>query len=370
MDDMIDIVVSGHLCLDIIPEMADVALSELPSPGRLFEVGPVTVATGGAVSNTGLALHVLGADVRLVANVGDDLVSHLILDYLRSHSGVLVEHISTMVGSASSYTVVLSPGRSDRIFLHCTGTNATFGFEHIDFDLVARSRVFHLGYPPILPRLYADNGRELMKIFQRAKELGVVTSLDLSLPDPAGSAGTVDWRTILSRTLPFVDIFVPSIDEIAFMLRRNEYDQWSGRCAAHVRFTDLAEMSTELLDMGAAVVGFKLGEYGFYLRGGSQSRLNDLMPRLQLASWVDQVSWHPAYKVDVAGTTGAGDSAYAGLLVAMLRGSSIFEAAQFAAAVGAHNVERADAISGMKSAEQIYARIKGHWQTLAFEPPP
>ena len=67
-----EIIVSGHLCMDLIPEMAHVPLDELATPGRIFAVGPLVMSTGGAVSNTGMDLHRLGIDVRLMASVGGD----------------------------------------------------------------------------------------------------------------------------------------------------------------------------------------------------------------------------------------------------------------------------------------------------------
>jgi sugar/nucleoside kinase (ribokinase family) len=69
MREAIDIVVGGHLCLDLIPRMEGVPLEKRLSPGQLFLVGALDISTGGAVSNTGLALHRLGAEVRLMATV-------------------------------------------------------------------------------------------------------------------------------------------------------------------------------------------------------------------------------------------------------------------------------------------------------------
>jgi hypothetical protein len=59
----IDAVVAGHICLDVIPDLATSqdGFEQRFRPGHLVEVGPAAIATGGAVSNTGLALHKLGA---------------------------------------------------------------------------------------------------------------------------------------------------------------------------------------------------------------------------------------------------------------------------------------------------------------------
>jgi hypothetical protein len=52
-----DAVVAGLICLDIIPRFPDpVTLA----PGKVTEIGAADLATGGAVANTGLALHLLG----------------------------------------------------------------------------------------------------------------------------------------------------------------------------------------------------------------------------------------------------------------------------------------------------------------------
>ena len=56
------IVVAGHVCLDIIPAW-DPAGGDVQSrmvSGALLNVGPATLSTGGAVSNVGIALHRLG----------------------------------------------------------------------------------------------------------------------------------------------------------------------------------------------------------------------------------------------------------------------------------------------------------------------
>ena len=43
--------------------------------------------------------------------------------------------------------------------------------------------------------------------------MGVVTSLDFSLPDPESESGKINWPEIMKKLLPFTDIFVPSLEE-------------------------------------------------------------------------------------------------------------------------------------------------------------
>lgn len=362
MKRLFDIVVAGHLCLDLLPQMNHLKLSALTMPGHLFETGPMYFSTGGAVSNTGLALHRLGMNVRLMSNVGDDLIGQMIIGFLESHDPDLVTKIRVEKGAPSAYTVVLAPNNVDRIFLHCPGTNALFKASDIDYDFVAHAKIFHLGYPSLLPALTHSGGEGLVQLFSRVKSSGVITSLDMTLPDPEGATASVNWQQLLQNSLPFVDIFVPSIEEILFMLRRSDYDHWHGNILVHLTRRYLDHLAAELLEMGCAITGFKLGELGIYLCAASSKRLEDFGElSLPLENWANQAVWHPAFAVNAVGTTGAGDSAYAGLLSAILSGMTMESAAKWSCAIGASNVEAADATSGILSWSETKQRIERGW---------
>ena len=124
-------VVAGHICLDIIPQIGGSADDFRASfqPGHLTVVGPALFGTGGAASNTGLAMHRLGIDVRIMGKVGDDFIGELIRQILvRSGRGPAAGMIIDQAVH-SSYTVVISPPDIDRSFLHYPGANDTFSAE-------------------------------------------------------------------------------------------------------------------------------------------------------------------------------------------------------------------------------------------------
>jgi sugar/nucleoside kinase (ribokinase family) len=365
-----EIIVSGHLCMDLIPQMAHVPIEALSAPGQVSVVGPLVGSTGGVVSNTGLALQRLGVDVRLMASVGDDLLGQQILQALEARDPALGRLIRVLPGRASSYTVVLAPQQTDRIFLHYPGTNVDFDQGDVDFAMMAGAKLFHLGYPSVLPRLMERNGEALAEIFAQAKATGVVTSLDTAFPDPSSASGQADWLAILRRTLPHVDVFVPSIEETVFMLRRAEYDAWQGAVLAHLTADYLDDLAAELLDMGAVITGFKLSKLGFYLRGGPVEGFARLA-RLPIdgEAWAGARVYAPCFQVQVVGTTGAGDAAYAGLLAALVRGLGPQDAARWAAAVGACNVEAADATSGIRTWAETEARLAAGWPLSALRVP-
>lgn len=356
-----DIIVSGHLCVDLLPDMDHVSPEALLTPGKLTEVGGLGLSTGGAVSNVGLAAHRLGAKVNLMSGVGDDLLGQVILEYLNQRDPALTQGIKVRKGQKSSYTLVLSPLRMDRVFLHCTGTNASFNADDIDYTALEEGKIFHLGYPPILPRLYLDNGEELERIFRRAKEKGIVTSLDMSLPDPLSAAGAVDWKGIIRRVIPYIDVFVPSIEEALFMLRRETFEQ-ERKWHEYITTDYLQDLANELLGMGrSAVVGFKLGEYGVFLKSGGDQNLQGLTRLGVVGIKANESIYHPTFAVNVVGTTGAGDSAYAALLVALTRGIDLEGCSRWMNAVGACNVEAADSNSSIRTWEDTAQRIASGW---------
>ncbi len=359
--------VAGHIALDILPDISLLKPEQVIDAGKVIEIGRISYSTGGAVSNTGLALHRLGIAVDLLAVVGADWVGRAIIDYVRRYDSALGDHIRILPDAASAYTIVIEPQKQDRTLLTHTGVYHGFSVNDIDLDLAAGCKLFHLGYPTLLPRLYDNDGARFLDLVGAVKDLGPITSVDMSLPAPDSPSGQADWRAILRRCLPFVDIFVPSIEEIMFMLRRDDHDRWQGEIIARMTAEYLADLADELLELGVGIAGFKLGERGLYLRTSPDAGRLVFLSRLGQApaDWAGMQTWHRAFQVQVAGTTGAGDAAYAGLIAALVRGLDFQECARWACAVAACNIEAADATSGVRAWEETAARLSRHWQTRA-----
>jgi len=356
------IIVAGHCCLDIIPSFASTADGAL-YPGKLVDVGPAVLAPGGTVSNVGLALSRLGAPVRMVGKIGDDHFGRLLLALYAAHDPALMRDMIVAKCEATSYSVVISPPGSDRIFLHCSGANHTFSAANLLAQSFDSAAILHFGYPPLMRGMYRDGGVDLAAIMLDARQRGLFTSLDMALPDPASEAGQVDWRAVLQRVLPFADAFLPSIEETLFMLDRAQYDKLSARYGAGgviagVEATLLARLADELLSWGARLVGLKLGDQGFYLRTAK-----DLgpAPLLKPVEWANREILVPCFLTTVAGTTGAGDATIAGLLTALLAGMAPEATVRSAVAVGAYSVEHVDATSGIPSWEEAQERLKTEW---------
>jgi sugar/nucleoside kinase (ribokinase family) len=372
MPDRIEAVVGGLICVDLFPGLGHLAEGEFERmfrPGGVITVGPAIFATGGPVSNTGLALDRLGVPTRLISKVGDDFFGRITRVLVERINPDLACGLKVAPGEASPYTIAISPPGRDRFFFHHHGLFETFCADDIDMDLVAQARLFHFGYPPIMRRMYQHGGQELAELFRRVKAAGVTTSLDMAALDPTTEAGQADWVSVFRAALPYVDVFLPSFEETLYALRRAEFERLAqagpGRSLlAQATPELLASLSGELLDMGVKIAGLKLGDRGLYLRTASREALAGMgrAAPTDRSGWANQELWSPCFRVNVVGTAGSGDATIAGFLSALLHGFSPRRAVTAAVAVGACNVEAADALSGLRSWEETMARVVAGWE--------
>ena len=219
-----------------------------------------------------------------------------VLESLARHGGQLVAGIRVCATEPTSYTIVIAPPGVDRSFLHCPGANQTFSAQDVQYERLSGVRLFHFGYPPLMPRMYADGGAQLRAMFARVVEAGVATALDLCEPDPESDAGRVDWVEVLRQALPYVDVFAPSIDELLFMFDRpaRQRLQAGAPLASVADYSRLADLGGQLTAMGAGVVAIKLGDQGLYLRTTPDAtRMRAFCERLGLRpthGWIESCS--------------------------------------------------------------------------------
>ena len=366
------IVAAGHICLDITPvfpaNKAYDRVQDILIPGKLIQTEAADVHTGGSVANTGLAFKLLGGDVRLLGKVGDDAFGTIVKKILSSYgAGGLV----TDPGSSTSYSVVLAVPGIDRVFLHNPGANDTFCGADIPDGALADAALFHFGYPPLMRRMYENGGRELAELFRRAKGLGAATSLDFAAIDPDTPAGHIDWQAILARVLPNVDFFVPSFEELCFMLDRPRYERLAARGGDLTDRLDIGAevvpLADRLIAMGCRVVLIKCGTAGMYLRTAGRDALAGVSRRLDLDpdAWADRKYLQKCFRADeVRSGTGAGDTSIAAFLTAVLAGRTPERCAELAAAEGACCVTAYDALSGLRPLNELEARIDAGWETM------
>ena len=364
------VICAGHICIDITPvfdgQRTFSNISELLEPGKLIQMNGVSVNTGGSVANTGLAMKILKNDVRLMGKVGDDAFGGIIRDILAGYraGGLLVEK-----GAVTSYSVVLAIPGMDRIFLHDPGANDRFSADDIPWAEIAGTSLFHFGYPPLMKQMYAENGKMLSRMFRRLKENNIATSLDLAAIDPQSAAGKADWETILAKTLPYTDFFLPSFEELCWILDRDRWLDLSSRGGDMTEKLDLEQHARPLaercIEMGCGAVLLKCGISGMYYKTSGQKRILRIGNNLGLDTelWSGKEGMQPCFEADcVRSATGSGDVSIAAYLTAMLAGESPARCAEFAAAEGAASVTSYDALGGILSLDELDLKIGAGWK--------
>lgn len=295
MEKASDVAVVGTCTVDILVKPLD--LQQPLGGDRLVLVDPITVTTGGVVSNSGLALARLGNRTAAVTGVGDDAWAEIIRQRLGA-GGVDVAGIQELSGQPTSSTVVLIGADGQRSFAHCPGACAALDetFWQDQLARLATARFALVGYYSLLPRLEP----KLPELLAQLHAAGTRIALD-----SAGSGGGPDP---LRACLPWTDVYFPSWNE-----------------ARHqTGCEDPGESLRAYRSWGATgLLGVKLGAEGVLLssQGSELVRLPAIRP--------------PAPVVD---TTGAGDAFFAGLLTGLLRGESPIEAARLGTAVAAVSV--------------------------------
>lgn len=367
--------VAGHICLDITPlfDAADTfSLAETIIPGNMVPLSGVSISAGGAVANVGLAMTKLGQKAILGGMAGrdyfGDLLRQVLLDQQADCTLVQREGVTT------SYSIVLTKSGCDRAFLHASGANNSFCADDVDYEQLKICDLFHFGYPPVMKNMYWDNGLTLKAIFERAKAAGVTSSLDMTMPNPNSEAGRADWKRILQSVLPYVDLFVPSYEEILFMLDRETYNQKrrDAGCADFIDCLDidhLTAISATLKSWGARVVLIKCGAKGSFLSTSSKDNLRKMgrgAPK-NLDEWDNLALFEESYSVPlVASATGAGDTFIAAFLSSLLSGCSAMVSHKNAAAAGAICVGTHDVACNIPSLEMLRAKTSSGWRKNRF----
>jgi sugar/nucleoside kinase (ribokinase family) len=305
MEKTLDCVLCGSCVVDIL--VRPVPLESPIGEGRLLLAEPITVTTGGIVSNSGIAMAKLGMKVAAFSYVGRDDWAGVIRRKYEA-DGLDATHLMPHPTAATSTTAVLIAPSGERSFAHCVGAPKLLDkrvfLEHL--DLFARSRMMIVGYYSLMPNLEPD----LPEVFAAIRQAGCQTALDA-----AGSGGGMQP---LDRILPHLDVYLPS---------RAEATHQTGQ-------TEPEKIIDCFRNCGApGLLGVKLGTEGALLSPAAGEYLAiDCVPP-------------PGPVLD---TTGAGDCFYAGLLTGLLRGMSPAQAGRLGAATGACCVTGMGASAGLR----------------------
>ena len=305
-----DCVVCGEICVDLT--IGPIDRSRPLAHQQTARIEPVSVGTGGIVSNSGLALACMQQKSIALGCIGTDnwgqqLESQLVRGGLDTSALIRVPECATSV------TAIFVDETGEHNFAFHAGASAEISAQMIRdaFPLLKQSAFILFGYYGLFQHLH-DELPGLLKEIQR---LGCRTALDA-----AAGGGSLEP---LNRMLPHLDVYVPSREE----------------ALAQTGQSDPREMIRVFRKFAPnALLGVKLGAAGALLSPSAEQ-------------WIEVAPLRPP--AAVVDTTGAGDCFYAGLLTALNLHWTVEEAGRLAAAAGAYSVTARGATVGLPDFDEL-----------------
>lgn len=308
---------SSVVCVGIlVADLMGRPINRFPEKGKLLLVPEMELHVGGCAHNTAVDLKKLGEEVLVVGKVGDDDLGDVVINSLRRH-GVDTRGVTRDSRFHTSATMVLLDDQGERTFLHYPGANQALRSEDVKDEFLREAKVVHVAGSFLMPGF---DGEETARVFARARQFSVLTSLDTAWDD------TGKWFATIAPVLPLVDIFISNRDEASRISKKST----------------LADIASFFLDYGAKVVAIKMGEEGSFIMTKDEKILV------------------PPFRVQAVDGTGAGDAFAAGFLFGYLRGWDLYEVGRFANACGAMCVEKMGATEGVGSFEAVQQFIREH----------
>ena len=268
-----------------------------------------TLSIGGEAVNEAIAASKLGMRTAILCALGQDGAGALVKAEMRRagvDTGLIIDAPATPVttmfvqddGSRKSIT-----NEAHRFHYHPEKYAPTF----------ADARAMILGS---LFRAPFDDPEIIYSVVRTARDAGCLLIADTKLPN-FRKLGLED----LAASLPMIDFITPNEDEARYFTGKE----------------DPGEMADVFLKFGVRNVVIKLGGKGCLLKNRETA--------LRL----------PAYPIDAADATGAGDNFVAGFASALLQGSGVGEALRFGNACGAICATAVGAGTALKNREQVLA---------------
>lgn len=264
-------------------------VNRFPPGGELDIINEIRLTVAGTAAGMSVDLAKLGGDVYAMGAVGQDEPGSFIIDTLRRY-GVNTDSLVRKSEAQTSCSMLPIRANGERPVLHVLGANAIYTLDDIDWDVIASADILHFGGTYLLPGL---DGPPTATILRFAKEHGVVTTLDLLVNEQP------DLLTKLEPALPYIDYFMPSLDEARVI------------CGLDKR----ADVIAFFLDRGVGHTVFKMGA------GGSS-----------IAALGREEILIPAYKAQVIDSTGCGDSYCAAFIAGLTQGWDLETSGRFASA--------------------------------------
>ena len=301
----LDLLVAGEINPDLI--LSGDVLPRFGQAEQLLDSASLTIGSSAAIFACGAAR--LGLRPALIGVCGDDMFGRFMLDQLAAR-GVAVGNAIIRHGQPTGLSVILNRA-ADRAILTLPGLIGALRGSEISDALLEQARHLHVASY----FLQTDLRPDLPDVFQRARRLGLTTSLDTNY-DPSEQ-----WAH-LDALLPRTDIL---------FLNEREALALSGESDLEAAVTRLAPQVKTL--------AVKLGSQG------AIGKRDGLLSRV------------PAIPVRVVDTVGAGDSFDAGFIYAFLNHWDLERSLRLACACGALSAQQAGGTAGQPTLTEAMQHV-------------
>lgn len=305
-----DVSVVGLYILDVLGR----PVTSIPEGGNVTFIDEIRLTVAGTAGGTIVDTAKLGLKSLAVGAVGDDEKADWVLATMERH-GIDVSAMQRLKGVPTSATILNVRPNGERPALHVRGASDHFDLSPSLYEQVFAAPIVHLGGTGLLKTLDGEPSRILL---EEAKRRGCTTTFDLI-------GANAETAAIVEPLLPFIDYFMPSIDEAMEMCG----EKTPADCASYY------------IDKGAQCCVFTLGGEGAYYAHADGTRLQ-----------------MPAYVVDVVDTTGCGDAFDAGFICALHHKMNPEDAIWFAQASAALVATGLGSDAGIVSFEDTLDRTK------------
>lgn len=279
----LDVVVVGELNIDLV-------LWNVPMPEYEKEqlARDMRFTMGSSSAITAHNLSAIGSKVGFIGKAGKDNFGDFMIKGL-NRGGVETTALIRDEKLKTGATIVLA-NPPKKALLTYLGAMSELTIDDIDWDYVAGARHLHLGC------FFLQTGirRDVGKLFAKAKEMGLTTSMDTNW-DPDDQ-----WGSDLVEALKFTDIFLPNDDE-----------------ALRIARTDNLDAAMDKLSQMVKVLAVKCGQAGATVCVDGKTYTDT------------------GFEAEAVETTGAGDSFNAGFLHRFLQGADWQECLRWGNACGA-----------------------------------
>jgi sugar/nucleoside kinase (ribokinase family) len=301
------VTVLGACILDVLGRPVE-TIPPGQGSARLTEI---KATAAGTAAGPAVDLAKLGASVRVIGALGDDLLGDIVTAAMARH-GVETAGLVRKKGVQTSATILPIRPNGERPTLHVPGATRLFSRADIDLEHIRGSRALLIGAPDALAGM---TGEELAEVARAARDHGALVAVDVLHP------GRPQDLERLAPLLGQADWFLPNADQLLAL---------TGRAS-------LAGAMDDIVALGTRGVAVTLGADGCLV-----------------ATRQDPVAMAlPAIKVDVVDTTGCGDGFTAGMLAGLLLSASPEDAAWLGVACGSLVATGLGSDAGIESLGQV-----------------